>query len=798
MHSLLTALAGHRGFVVYRLAPLPNGKTDKRPVDPATGYNSNAQDPATWMTPDVAQAWADTLGPGHGVGIVIYAGSQLFCIDIDACRTGEDWSPHARATMALFPDSPVEVSASGKGLHIFGTYKGPEFPHASKNRHHSTELYTSGRFIALTGNYLREGWVGADCTAALHEFAAAYFPANDSGYVGDWTEEPAATWNFLTDDAELIEWACNHQDARALFGGKASFTALFTADAETLSQFFPSSTGQPYDASSADQALANFFAWATGNNCERTARLMELSALRRPKWEREDYFRGTIAKACAGGDKKWPRRPALTVPPLPPLPPLPDAGTTPAAAPPPEPPREAGGTEPPPRGGIFFTIDQVRWFSGYTYVEDVFRVMDDNGDLLEKKQFDLREPFAGREFQMHPDGSNGSDSAWDAFTAGMTRFPKVRGQYFEPREAPGCIITREGRTYVNSWRPVEIPSAPGDVQWFMDHLAILLPERSHGNDAHILLQYLKFMVQHKGEKAAWFPFLQGVEGNGKSFINETMQYCLGERYTHKPRAPELAGKFNSAFYGKLLIAIDDIQLSDARHIWETLKPMVDGKRLEIEYKGVDKVTREVCFNLIVTSNHQDGIPVTTNDRRVAPFFCAQQNEEDLPRDGLTENYFTKLWDTAQAGGWAAVLHYLQTDPIDPKYNPVVDARRAPRTSSTFAAKASTLGTIEQDVQEALITQLPGFAGGWISSAALDRMLKASGRDKLLSLSKRQQMLATLRFFPHPGLPDGRVAERLTDGTLPRLFVRREHPSCSITDAAAIRAAYISAQQTGAT
>ena len=119
--------------------------------------------------------------------------------------------------------------------------------------------------------------------------------------------------------------------------------------------------------------------------------------------------------------------------------------------------------------------------------------------------------------------------------------------------------------------------------------------------------------------------------------------------------------------------------------------------------------------------------------------------------------------------------------------------RAPGTSSTFAAKASTLGTIEQDVQEALITQLPGFAGGWISSAALDRMLKASGRDKLLSLSKRQQMLATLRFFPHPGLPDGRVAERLPDGTLPRLFVRREHPSCSMTDAAAIRAAYIQAQ-----
>jgi hypothetical protein len=809
---MLQALANHRGFVVYRLAPLPNGKTDKIPIDGVTGYNSDAQNTATWLTPDLAEAfareWAPIYKDGTGVGILIYEGSQLFCIDIDGCVIDGQPNAFALAIIDRFPGAVVEVSASGKGLHIFGVYRGILPPHKTKNTHWHVELYTKARFIALTGKYYRDGYVGTDCTDALTAFAAEYFPQTGGAFSGEWTDGPAEGWDFIRDDDEMLKWAHGFRDAKSAFGGKAPVWALMDAH-ESIGQWFPpNSHGQLYDASSADQALANFFAWATGNDCERVARLLQRTALKRSKWEREDYFNGTVAKACTG-TKPWPTARAIAQSTQ-----VAPASTVPWEAPPrqeqhvvadgvvpqvdgaviPEVPAAMPGSDGViPRGGMLFTADQQKVFAGLTYVEDVHMVMMPDGDLLDQKRFDLREPLAGRDFQMVVDGSNPSDSAWKAFTAGMIQFPKVRGQYFEPREEPGAIMVREGKRYVNSWRPIVIDATPGNYQWFIDHLHKLLPPATHGNDAHILLQFLKFMVQHKGVKAAWFPFLQGVEGNGKSFINDTMQYCLGEFYTHTPRPNELAGRFNSAFYGKLFIRIEDIQLADARHIWETLKPMVDGKRLEIEYKGVDKVAREVCFNMLATSNFKDGIPVTSNDRRVAPFFCAQQVEADLERDGLTVAYFQNMWTTAAAGGWAAVLHYLSTDPIDPAYNPAVEAIRAPRTSSTFAAKAVTMGSVEQEILEAVEISAEGFAGGWISSAALDRMLKQNGKDKVLSLNKRSAMLGALGYIPHPGLTDGRVATPLPDGTRPRLFVKSGHLTATATDKALIRQLYLNAQ-----
>jgi P4 family phage/plasmid primase-like protien len=312
MNSMLTALATHRGFIPYRLEKLPSGKSNKLPFDPDTGYNSDAQNPATWMTPDYAEAhardWAPQFPDGTGVGIVIYEGSQLFCIDIDGCVTDAGYSDIAQQVIARFPGCVVEVSVSGTGLHIFGMYSGVMPPHAKKNAHWHMELYTAKRFIALTGRFLSDGWIGTNCTEALHAFAAEYFPKKDGDYAGEWTDKPADGWDFITDDDQLVNWCLTHANVAQRFGDKASFAALWAADAASLCQFFPSATGQDFDHSSADQALANHLAWVTGNDCERVARLMRRSALshgRDHKWEREDYFNTTVAKACAG-TKQWP------------------------------------------------------------------------------------------------------------------------------------------------------------------------------------------------------------------------------------------------------------------------------------------------------------------------------------------------------------------------------------------------------------------------------------------------------------------------------------------------------------
>lgn len=135
--------------------------SDKSPIDPlhsepASDFaRSDAQKPATWLSWDIATAYAQSLGAGYGVGIVIHEGSGLLCVDIDGCITDGVVSELAkrliREARAACPDVYVETSMSGKGIHIIGPYAGAPPPHSTKNKELHVELYTSARYIALTG-----------------------------------------------------------------------------------------------------------------------------------------------------------------------------------------------------------------------------------------------------------------------------------------------------------------------------------------------------------------------------------------------------------------------------------------------------------------------------------------------------------------------------------------------------------------------------------------------------------------------------------------------------------------------
>ncbi len=303
----LGTLANSRCFILYRLFAKPGTwKLDKVPVDPVTGHSSDAQDSATHMNAHEALLWATQYGLGtqagqYGVGIVLIEGSGIFCVDLDDCRTPDgDWDPNAHAVCRRFPGAARELSVSGRGLHIFGRVQGVIRPHGSKCAPLKMEAYDKLRFIALTA----DGWDGCletDHTAAYDQFLAEYFPPRpDSETTAEWTTEPVPQWHGPQDDAELINRALRSHGAGSVFGGKASFLDLWTANADRLARSFPSSTGDVWDRSGADLALANHLAFWTGSNCERILRIMLASGLVRDKWSRDEYLKDwTILKAVA-------------------------------------------------------------------------------------------------------------------------------------------------------------------------------------------------------------------------------------------------------------------------------------------------------------------------------------------------------------------------------------------------------------------------------------------------------------------------------------------------------------------
>lgn len=766
MHPSLSA---YRQFVVYKIVPSATraGKTDKFPCDYRSGKISNAHDPAIWTDAATAQATALAWGSEYGVGFVFTEADPFWFLDIDECRLGDGtpespfaWSPLAMQLCTLLAGVYVEISQSGRGLHLIGSGSAPA--HACKNQSLGLEFYHTARFVALTGTGAM-GDANTDASAVLASLVATYFPSNGPEGESDWTEGPCEGWNGPTDDGDLIRRAMQSKSVGSAFGNKAAFADLWLANESVLSLAYPDPRGRAYGASEADAALAQHLAFWTGKDCARIERLMRQSSLAREKWDTHPtYLRElTITRAIARQVDVMQDKAA-------PVPPPPAAGATALT--------ERGGD------GFMNPAQQLEHFAGCVYVKSQHRALIPGGVLMKPENFKVH--YGGYNFHMDAQNAKTTRDAWEAWTQNQIyRCKMVEGICFRPELEPGAIISISGQEFVNTYFPPPVARKAGDVSPFLNHLAKVLPDE---RDRTILLSYMAACVQHQGIKFQWAPMLQGVEGNGKTMFARCVAEAVGRRYVHWPKASKIAEKFNGWMVGKVFFAVEDIYVPDGRReVIEELKPMITGgDGLEIESKGVDQVSLDICGNFMFNSNHRDAIKKTANDRRFCVLFTAQQQFADLARDGLDNEYMSNLYDWLKADGYAIVAELLHTYAIPAEMNPAGKCQRAPVTSTTHEAIAGSLGKVEQEILEAVDQGLQGFCGGWISALWLERLLE----HKRVSISpiKRKEILEQLGYVYHPSLHDGRVNNTvMPDGTKPRLFCRADSLLMQITSAAEV-------------
>lgn len=777
-------------FVIYKLIPSLSrpGKYDKIPINPITLENSNWKNKDTWLSFNEALSFSKKLGSNIGVGFVFTEDDPFFFLDIDNCFDIEKnkWMPEVNMILNHFQGAAVEVSSSGKGIHVFA--KSLPIKHSCTSDILSPiklELYTHNRFVALTGVHA-EGTSGIDLTEKLRSFNAMYF-SNSNTPIGNWldkwneleTKGREPSWNGNTDDNELLQRALKSvsKDPKSIFGSKATFQDLWNKNVESLQKTYPDSS-KPcgYNESSADAALAQHLAFWTGNDVIRMRRLMLQSSLVREKWDRDDYLPRTIVTAC-DRQKEWLCDK-----------PLASAMRTEESIESPKPVMIDGNT--------FVSVpQQIELFKGCVYVADEHRIMIPGGYLFNAERF--RVIYGGYSFPMDNANQKVTKNAWEVFTESQViKGPRCDTTAFRPDLVPGSIHRLDGeggQTFVNIYYPVKTPRIRGDATPITNHLKILVP---NDHDRLILTSYLAATVQYQGTKFRWCILIQGVEGNGKSLISMCIAFIISRRYSHFPNPAEIGSKFNDWMYAKNFIGIEDIYSGDVKYdMVEALKIKIDARRQEIESKGGAKIMRDICANFIINTNHKDGLRKTRNDRRFAPFFTAQQSVEDLKRDGLTSDYFFNLHQWLEKKDGMAITHdYLMTFDIPDEYNPATFCQRAPITSSTEIAIEQSRGSIEQEIIEAVEQNLIGFKGGWISSKYLDELLRKLNRS-FISYNRRHEILKGLGYHRHPGLKDGRVNNTiLPDGAKSRLYLRENHEHHGLISPTEIAKAYTKAQE----
>ena len=237
------------------------------------------------------------------------------------------------------------------------------------------------------------------------------------------------------------------------------------------------------------------------------------------------------------------------------------------------------------------------------------------------------------------------------------------------------------------------------VELFMAHLSNTV--RSE-REQRILMDFMAFVVQNPGQRVRWALLLHGIEGNGKSYFYNTLQYALGTN-ARVVSTTAIDSQFTGWAEGAILIGVEEIRIAGTNKyaILDKLKPLITNDTIAVVHKGRDEKTIPNFTSYLMMTNHADAIPVGDNDRRYCVISTRHTRKEELyEQHGGPEAaaaYFDRLFsETARRPD--ALVRMLLDWRVSADFN---SAGRAPETDGLLAMRSLHISE-ERDGLENLI------------------------------------------------------------------------------------------------
>ena len=277
-------LISYDQWILWKLEGQTEGKPKKVPYT-TNGFQAKTNDRTTWTSFDesfeIYRMNSDTYS---GLGFVFTEADPFIGIDYDHVIDSMGIiDPEIMGEINIW-NSYAEISQSGTGIHVIvtGTMPGP------RKRGNGCEMYSSGQFIAITGNHLK----GTSFTVneAPEEVIRAIYhrmikPVEDSSKskipADENSKEPKVSARLGTPDFGILDKckrAKNSDRFNILYGGNWEILGCYPSQSE------------------ADLALCSLFAAYTQDKSQ-IDRLFTGSGLYSEKWNRDDYKGKTINKA---------------------------------------------------------------------------------------------------------------------------------------------------------------------------------------------------------------------------------------------------------------------------------------------------------------------------------------------------------------------------------------------------------------------------------------------------------------------------------------------------------------------
>ena len=284
----------------------------------------------------------------------------------------------------------------------------------------------------------------------------------------------------------------------------------------------------------------------------------------------------------------------------------------------------------------------------------------------------------------------------------------LRGLYWPGQ--PSMFSGDDGKDYVNLYHPSGTkPCASLDqdddgqavVDLFVQHVRNTIVDRREGD---LLMDFLAYVYANPGRRVRWGMLLWGIEGNGKTYFYHVMQNLLGRNAT-VINTSMVERPFNDWAVGSRLIGIEEIRISGTNkwRVLDQLKPMISNDTIAVEPKGAARYHAPNFASYLMTTNHQDAVPISDNDRRYCVIFTRHYEQSDLfeQHGGREETgrYFDRLFSESNRRVDAIGRFLLdRAKSLSADFDP---HGRAPITAGLKEMRSANISDDRQAVEEAL-------------------------------------------------------------------------------------------------